>query len=212
MFDENTKNSIKEKFKELENPVKLIFFKTTGPHCQLCGDITTLLEELMKLSEKLSIENYSLENDSSKVKEYQIEDAPVIVIEGKEKRFVRFFGFPAGHEFTPFIQTIVEVSKGEPGIASDLKKKVKAIDFPVHMKVFVSPTCPYCPGAMKTAHDFALLNPKIKGDVYEVTEFQDIAGKYNVMGVPKTVINDSIELIGAHPPDMVIMKIANLKK
>lgn len=209
MLDENTKNSVRGKLGEMQGEVKLIFLKKEE-NCQYCGDIEQLYSELVELSNgKLSVEKNQL---NEKGEEYNVETGPVTIVEGKEKRFVRFFGIPAGHEFGAFIQTIVDVSKGKPEISSDLEEKVKSIDFPVHFKVFVSPTCPYCPAAMKVANDFALINENVKADVYEVNEFRELAAKYNVSGVPKTVINETEELIGAYPPDVTLQKILSLKK
>jgi predicted DsbA family dithiol-disulfide isomerase len=33
----------------------------------------------------------------------------------------------------------------------------------------------------------------------EISEFIDLAQRYHVQGVPKTVINERIEFVGAHP-------------
>ncbi len=206
MLEQNVKDTIKNKFKELKNPIKLLLFEPKEDY-QFSEEINTLLKELSDLGE----EKISFEKSESH-SEYQIENTPSIVLEGKEKTFIRYLGLPAGHEFTPFIQSIIDLSKGEPNISDELKEKVRSINFPVHMKVFVSPTCPYCPASMKVAYDFAMLNSNIKADVYEVNEFREVGSKYNVMGVPKTVINDKVELSGAYPPGIVMQKILSLKE
>jgi predicted DsbA family dithiol-disulfide isomerase len=45
----------------------------------------------------------------------------------------------------------------------------------------------------------AQLNPRITADVIEANEFPDLSRRFNVMGVPKTVVNDTEELVGAQP-------------
>lgn len=45
----------------------------------------------------------------------------------------------------------------------------------------------------------AQLNPRITADVIEANEFPDVSEQFNVMGVPKTVINGVEELVGAQP-------------
>ena len=45
----------------------------------------------------------------------------------------------------------------------------------------------------------AQLNPRITADVIEANEFPDLSRRFNVMGVPKTVIDGAQELIGAQP-------------
>ena len=57
------------------------------------------------------------------------------------------------------------------------------------------------------AHQFAMENDNIKADMIEVNEFPQLAIKYNVMGVPKTVINESIELLGMQPEEEFVRQI-----
>ncbi len=47
----------------------------------------------------------------------------------------------------------------------------------------------------------AFANPKITAYAVEATEFPDLARKYRVTGVPKTVVNDEIEILGGVPQD-----------
>jgi hypothetical protein len=54
------------------------------------------------------------------------------------------------------------------------------------------------------AHEMAFANPNITAYAVEATEFPDLARRYMVNGVPKTVINDTIEIMGAIPQDEFI--------
>ena len=56
----------------------------------------------------------------------------------------------------------------------------------------------------------AFANPNITAYAVEATEFPDLARRYQVTGVPKTVVSvssssadssDTIEILGALPPD-----------
>ena len=50
----------------------------------------------------------------------------------------------------------------------------------------------------------AFANPNITAVAVEATEFPDLARRYHVSGVPKTVVNETTEILGALPPDMFI--------
>jgi predicted DsbA family dithiol-disulfide isomerase len=50
----------------------------------------------------------------------------------------------------------------------------------------------------------AFANPHITADAIEATEFMDLTRKYRVTGVPKTVVNEDIEILGALPEDMFV--------
>ena len=70
---------------------------------------------------------------------------------------------------------------------------------PVHIQVFITLTCPYCPMAVQLAHEMAKESTLITSDMVEATDFPHLAHKYNVAAVPKTVINETTEFEGAVP-------------
>ena len=45
----------------------------------------------------------------------------------------------------------------------------------------------------------AFASPHITAVAVEATEFPDLARKYQVSGVPKTIVNDQVEILGALP-------------
>jgi predicted DsbA family dithiol-disulfide isomerase len=57
------------------------------------------------------------------------------------------------------------------------------------------------------AHKLAIENEHITADVVEVSEFIDMAQRYQVRGVPKTVVNDRIEIVGAVPEPRFIQEV-----
>jgi predicted DsbA family dithiol-disulfide isomerase len=57
------------------------------------------------------------------------------------------------------------------------------------------------------AHQFAIENEHITADVVEVSEFIDMAQRYQVQGVPKTVVNDRIEIMGALPEPRFLQEV-----
>ncbi|MFA6530421.1 MAG: thioredoxin family protein [Candidatus Micrarchaeia archaeon] len=213
ILDEKTTSKAKEMLSEMEGEVTILFFKSQSNQ-EYCVQTEALVNEVKSLSGKIRLEVFELDKDSGKAKaaEFKVERAPAIILLGKEKRFVRFFGVPTGYEFSTFLSDILDVSKSLPKLPPDLIERIRKIDFPVHIQVFITPTCPYCPGAVKVAHDFALINPNVTGDMVEATEFPELSEKYSVMGVPKTIINETLELVGAYPADIVLKRILELKK
>lgn len=57
------------------------------------------------------------------------------------------------------------------------------------------------------AHKLAIENEHITADVVEVSEFIDMAQRYRVQGVPKTVVNDLIEIVGAVPEPRFVQQV-----
>jgi hypothetical protein len=57
----------------------------------------------------------------------------------------------------------------------------------------------------------AFANPHITAHAIEATEYPDLARRYQVTGVPKTIVNDDVEILGALPQDEFIQQALALK-
>ncbi len=186
--------------KELVNPVSLrLFSQAIG--CESCQITEELLKELVEVEpEKIKLEIYSplVDRDISNV--YQVERVPTIVIEGDKDYGIRYIGLPAGLEFTTLVQGIVQVSKREPRLSEKTIEILKTIDQPMEIMVFVTTSCGYCPSAAITAMNFALASDYIRALIVDASENMDLAERFQVVGVPKIVINKGlVEFVGAQP-------------
>jgi glutaredoxin-like protein len=159
-----------------------------------------LAEELVEIGNgKLRLEVYDFERDADKASVWGVDKIPALLLHGAKEYKVRYFGLPAGYEFAALLDDIIDVSKGASRLSPSVRSKVKEINKPVHIQVFVTPTCPYCPRAVRTAHQMAIENELITADMVEAIEFPHLANKYDVMAVPKVVINDKVSFEGALP-------------
>ena len=204
LIPDDKKELLRNDFKEkLDYPVKILMF-TQEVECRFCSDTRQLVQDIATLSNKLSVEVYDLVKDADKAKEYCIDKIPAIAIIGAKDYGVRIYGIPYGYELQTLIEAIISVSKGRG--KTDLSDKTKSIlseiKNPVHIKVFVTLTCPHCPVAASVAHKLAIESDMIIADVIETSEFPDLAMKHNVIGVPKIVINDKTEFVGAFNEDL----------
>ena len=57
------------------------------------------------------------------------------------------------------------------------------------------------------AVSLAVANPNITASVIEANEYPDLAQRYEVYGVPRTVINETDAIEGAVPPDNLLEKV-----
>jgi glutaredoxin-like protein len=192
--------------KMLVNPVKVTVF-TQEIECDYCKETRELLDEISSLTDKIKLQVLDFVKDKEKAAEYGVDKVPAIVIEGSKKSRVKFYGIPAGYEFNTLIKDMVLVSRGETELTAETKRRLSDIKKPVHVKVFVTPTCPYCPGMVSLAHQFAMENENITADMIEITEFPQLGIKYNVSGVPKTVINESVEVLGMQPEEEFVRQL-----
>jgi len=121
---------------------------------------------------------------------------------------IHFYGIPAGYEFTSLIHDIMMVGSGDSGLSAETRQWTTGLVKPVHLQVFVTPGCPYCPQAVLLAHKLAMESDFIRADMVEATEFPHLAVKYDVMGVPRTVINEDIFVEGAVPEAALLKKVS----
>ena len=213
MLDEKTKEQVREMFRELVGPVKLIVFTQDslitipGLECETCKDNRLLMEEVAELSDKITVEIVDFVNDKDKVAEYKIDKIPATVIQGEKDHGIRIYGLPAGYEFPTLLSAIRNVSRADSDLSDESRSKLKTVDKPVHIQVFVTLTCPYCASAASLAHRMAMENDLIKSDVVNAQEFPQLGQRYSVFAVPKTVVNETVQFEGALAEEKFLAKI-----
>ncbi len=145
LLNDEISAQVQELFKtELVNPVELVFF--SGPDgCETCREAGQLLDELVALSDLLTIKKYDLAENPQVARQYNVEHVPALVIASriKDKTFdygIRFLGIPAGYEFNSLIHAIQFVSKRDSGLKPEIRDALKKVTSPLLLKVFVTPT------------------------------------------------------------------------
>lgn len=205
---------IKELFdRDLVDPVELVLFlesegsdKVTAANSQYFQYTEEIIKEVSEISDKIKLTVYK--DDKEKEKEYGVKEISALFIQGKNvDKNVVFYGIPSGHEFSSLLEDIVSVSQGTTRLSPASKETAQNIKVPVEILVFITPTCPHCPKAVKTAHQLAMENKLIKAAMIEANEFPELSKKYNVYAVPKVVINEKVQFEGALPEDIFLNKV-----
>jgi glutaredoxin-like protein len=204
LIPEEHKGHIKSQLAEgLSNPVRIIMF-TQEMECRFCAETKQLVYELAAFSDKIRAEVHDFVADSTVAKEYGVDKVPAIVILGEKDYGIRFYGLPYGYEFQALLSALIAVSKGSTDLSEKTKEKLREIKTATHIKVFTTLTCPHCPNAASLAHKFAIENDFITAEAIDAGEFPQLAIKYMVMGVPKIVINEKVEFVGAVPENVFL--------
>jgi glutaredoxin-like protein len=206
MLDKGIKEELKKQFASLTGTVTLVVF-TQELECHFCEDTRNLAREVADLSKNISLEIYDFQKNKDKVDAYGIDKIPAIAVIGEKDYGIRFYGVPGGYEFTSLIEGIKILSSREIGLSDATKTFLDSLEKDVHIQVFVTPTCPYCPMAVILAHKCAAYSDKVRSDMVEITEFPHLAMKYEVQGVPRTVINETVAQAGAAPEQLLVQKI-----
>jgi glutaredoxin-like protein len=208
-LNQKIKNDLSEAFKNLKQDVTLKFF-SQEMECRFCKETRELLEEIQGVSDKIKVEVHDFVQDAALAKELGVSRIPAITVMDGLDYGIRFYGIPSGYEFASLVEAIRLVANGESKLSPEGKAFLDGLTADIHLQVFVTPTCPYCPPAVILAQQMAYYSPRVKADMIEATEFPQLAQKYNVYGVPRTVINDRESIEGAVPEKQLIDKIKSV--
>ena len=203
LLNDEILEDVNEMLSELPNEVTLMIF-TDDEDCEYCPQIVQLMEEVSDVSDKVRLEKFEIHEDADQADALNITMAPAIAILGDKDYGMRFYGIPSGYEFSTLLNSIQHAALGSSDLDASTKEYLSGLNKPVNLQVFVTPTCPYCPRAAVLGMNMAVESDMVQTDVIESAEFPELANKYNVMGVPLSVINESERIEGAAPASQVV--------
>ncbi len=215
LLNEQIQSQVQEAFTDLQHPVQILFFGTKQ-QCQFCAETRQLVEEITAFSDLIKLKIFDVDSDAAVAQNYHVELTPTLVIAGEDEDGlidygIRFLGIPSGHEFSSLIQDILIVSNRDSGLNNQARDFLAELFEPILLQVFVTPTCPYCPQAVVTAHRMALESPLVEAEMVEATEFPDLSQTHQIMGVPDTVINHGVgRVVGAVPEGRLAIELINI--
>jgi alkyl hydroperoxide reductase subunit AhpF len=137
---------LRQAFSEMTAPVRLLFF-TQALDCEPCVQTRQILDELPALSDKIAIEEVNFVLDKDKAAQYAVDRVPAIAVLGQNgggettaDPRIRFLGTPSGYEFISLVQAIRLVGGAGSTLTDHNRRRIAAVDKPVTMQVFTTPT------------------------------------------------------------------------
>jgi len=206
LLSEKNRKQIQARLAEMEQPVRLIHF-TQELNCDSCEFTQRLLKEVAALSDQVTLEVHNFVLEQEEAARFGVDKVPATIVANKKDHGIRLYGLPAGYEFAVLLEDILDVSRERTGLAAETRERLHTLTRPVHLQVFVTPTCPYCPSAARLAHQLALESDLVTADMIEATEYSDLVMKYGVQGVPKTIVNEMHAIEGALPEPYFVEQI-----
>jgi alkyl hydroperoxide reductase subunit AhpF len=140
LLDDEVTQELKREFARLVNPVRLVVFSQAlaDPESE---QVRRLAEEVAALDERITAEAYNFVLDKEKVEELHIARIPAIAVLGADKDYgIRLYGRPSGYEFASLVDAILDVSSGQSGLSDEVRSRLAALERPVHIQVFSTPT------------------------------------------------------------------------
>jgi glutaredoxin-like protein len=209
LLSERDRQTVRGHLAVIEEPVRLLFFTQTIGAPETVHVARQVLDEIVSLSDLVTLEEVNVILERDRARAYGIEQIPAtVLLKGTQDTRIRFLGAPAGYEFMSLIEAVILAGTNDSGLSPDSRALVaEHVTSPLEIQVFVTPTCPHCPRAVTLAHRLAIESPFIRASCVEATEFLELSRKFRVTGVPKTVVNESIEILGALPEDEFVRTV-----
>ena len=206
LLDEKTRKELKRVLGRLPDRVDIFYF-TQENACPSCRDQQRVLEELASHTDKIKLKIFDFTRDGDESRRYRIDKIPATAVIGKKDFGIRLYGLTTGYEFQSLVEAVIMVATQKSGLAPEFEELIGRIETPVRIEVMTTLTCPYCPRAVHSALQLAMVNDNIRADMVESAEFPHLAQRYSVTGTPKTVINETHSFVGALPADRLYLEV-----
>ena len=140
LISEADQQKLREAFAEMTRSVTILFFTQTLD-CETCLTARQIIDELPPLSDKIAIEEVNFVLDPDKAKQYGIDRVPALALVSEQgDSRIRFLGAPGGYEFIALVQALLLVGGRAPALSPGSLARLAAVDKPVTMQVFTTPT------------------------------------------------------------------------
>ena len=150
LISSSDQDRLRQAFADMTRPVRLLFFTRTLD-CETCLQTRQILDELPPLSDQISIDEVNLILERDKAAAFGVDRAPAVAITYRESSpgssdemwkdsRIRFLGTPGGYEFVSLVQAVLLAGGRVPQLSEASLQRLAAVDRPVTMQVFTTPT------------------------------------------------------------------------
>ena len=202
-------NQLKATFEQMPNDIMLYLFTAEGHEDAFTSANRQVIRAFRELSDKIILREYDLNHEMAK--KYNITSSPTLLI-APERYSIRWLGAPMGEEARTLLETLILVGLGQSNLSDQSLNVSKKIDSPRNIKVFVSPTCPYCPQEAVNAVKAAVEMPEyVSLEIIDIQSEPEIAGQYAAQSVPQAYANDVLIGQGAQQEEVFILSLQKLE-
>ena len=199
-----------EALKNMPQQIPLLLFTTAGKNTPYCDAARQVIRSIRQTAPKVSLKEYDLSH--KKAVQWKAEHCPTMLFD-PEKYNIRWLGAPVGEEGRTFVEALLMMGYGKTGLNKDAAAILQKIDSPRQIKVFVSPTCPYCPQQAVNALKAAIERPDIISlELIDIQANPELADQYSAQSVPQTYANEVLIAMGAQPEELFMLSLEKLEE
>ncbi|SPP99978.1 FAD-dependent pyridine nucleotide-disulphide oxidoreductase [Candidatus Sulfobium mesophilum] len=205
LIPEESRKVLRREFAQLIDDVKIILFTDDKDNKPFNEYSVNLLSELAETTAKIKPVFEKITEDTTQ--KYGVSRTPTILVQ-PDKYNIRFTGAPAGEETRTLLLSIIMASTGSTIFSEQSNERLADLRDKRAIKVFVSPTCPYCPQQAALAISAAIRKPDlVSAEMIEIYENRDLASQYGAVSVPQTFVNDQLVAPGLQPEEVFVEEV-----
>jgi thioredoxin reductase (NADPH) len=190
--------------------VQLYLFTKQGVNDIYNQAASEIVQAFSRLGDK--VQSHELNLDHELAKRWKVEVSPTILFD-PEHYAVRFLGAPVGEEGRTLLEAIVLIGLGKSNLSEQSLKILEKVNSPRMVRVFSSPTCPYCPQQAVNGLKAAIAKPGlISLEIVDIQANPQLADLYSAHSVPQTFANDVLIAQGAQPEELFILSLEKMQE
>ncbi|UCF94716.1 MAG: FAD-dependent oxidoreductase [Desulfobacterales bacterium] len=200
---------LRSTFEKLPHDIPLYLFSEKGHEDIFTHANRQVIRAFRELSPKITLREYDLGHELAH--KWNVTASPTLLI-APERYSIRWLGAPMGEEARTFLETLILVGLGQSNLSDQSLKVIKRIDSPRNIKIFVSPTCPYCPQQAVNAVKAAVELPEyVSVEIIDIQCEPELANQYSAQSVPQAFANDILIGQGAQPEEVFLLSLQKLE-
>ena len=201
---------LKGVFDKIQREIVLLLFTSPGQNDVFCQAAREVVHTFRELTPKITLREYNL--DHKQATKWKVEYSPTLLLD-PEHYTIRWYGAPFGEESRTFLEALIMMGYGNANISDDSMKILKDIHSPRKIKVFVSPTCPYCPQQAVNTLKAAIERPDIISlEIIDIQANPELAEKYSAQSVPQTYANEKLIAMGAQTEELFMLSLKKMEQ
>ncbi len=200
---------LRQTFEQLPNDMPLLLFVEKGSDDVFAQAARQVIRAFRELSPRITLKEYDLSHELAR--RHQITSSPTLLI-APGQYDIRWLGAPMGEEARTFLEILILVGLGRSNLSEQSAKVIRRIDSPRRVKVFVSPTCPYCPQqAINAVKAVIELPEQVSLEIIDIQCEPELANQYSAQSVPQAFANDILIGQGAQPEEVFALSLQKLE-
>lgn len=197
-------------FQELPREISLLLFSDPGKNEPYAEGTRQVIRAIREVTDKVSLKEYSLAHELAR--QWHVTASPTLVF-AVEPLQIRWLGAPMGQETQTLMAALTIIGHREAGLSEAATKVLAKLDAPRQLKIFVSPSCPYCPQVAVNAIRAAVARPDlISLEIIDIQANPGLADRYHAHSVPQAFANEKLIGLGAQPEELFVASLVALEE